>query len=98
MIRHIVVYWLKDKNEALLNETVEKFLSMRGKIPGLLSVEAGADLVGSARSCDLCLCTTFESMDALQAYLIHPIHLPVKEHMHAIMERSASADFEIPAQ
>ena len=98
MIRHIVVYWLKEKNETLINETVEKFLSMRGKIPGLLSVEAGADLVGSARSCDLCLCTTFESMDALEAYLIHPVHLPVKAHMHAIMERSASADFEIPAQ
>ncbi|NCB05338.1 MAG: Dabb family protein [Clostridia bacterium] len=98
MIRHIVVYWLKEKNETLINETVELFLSMRGKIPGLLSVEAGADLVGSARSCDLCLCTTLESMDALQTYLIHPVHLPVKEHMHAIMERSASADFEIPAE
>ena len=98
MIRHIVVYWLKEKNETLINETVELFLSMRGKIPGLLSVEAGADLVGSARSCDLCLCTTLESMEALQAYLTHPVHLPVKEHMHAIMERSASADFEIPAE
>lgn len=96
MIRHIVMYWLKDnQNEALYQETVERFLSMEGKIPGLYKVEAGRDVLGSERSCDLCLCTLFESLDALEKYRVHPAHLPVKEHMHAIMERSVSADFEV---
>ena len=98
MIRHIVMYWLKEnKNETLMQETVDRFLSMKGKIPGLLSIEAGRDILGSPRSCDLCLCTVFESMEALEAYRKHPVHLPVQAHMHAVMERSASADFEVDA-
>ena len=96
MIRHIVMYWLKDsQNEVLIRETIQKFHSMEGKIPGLLRVEAGRDVLGSPRSCDLCLCTLLENREALEVYQDHPAHLPVKEHMHAIMERSASADFEV---
>ena len=96
MIRHIVMYWLKDReSETIKKEAVEKFLSMRGKIPGLVSIEAGCDQLGSPRSCDLCLCTVFESMEALAAYRKHPVHLPVQTYMHAILERSASADFEV---
>lgn len=98
MIRHIVMYWLKDsENKALIAETVEIFLSMRGKIPGLLRVEAGQDILHSERSCDLCLSTVFESREAMENYLTHPVHLPVRAHMHAVMERSASADFEVDA-
>ena len=96
MIRHIVMFWLKEKDEALVRETVDKLLSMRGKIPGMLSLDAGADIVRSPRSCDLCLCETFVSREALEAYRTHPVHLPVQAHMHAVMERSASADFEVP--
>ncbi len=96
MYHHIVLYWLKDKNEALLQETAEKLNSMRGKIPGLISIVASPDQMGSARSCDLCLSTLFESREALDNYRTHPVHLPVQAHMHAVMERSASADFEVP--
>lgn len=93
MIRHIVMYWLKDKSK--IEETVSVLNSMRGKIPGLLKVEAAADETHSARSCDLCLNTVLESREALAAYIAHPVHIPVKEHMHSVMERSVSADFEV---
>lgn len=96
MIRHIVLFWLKDKDEATINETVEILNSMKGKIPVMLSLDAGADVLGSSRSCDICLCETFETLAALETYRTHPIHLPVQAHMHAVMERSASADYEVP--
>jgi hypothetical protein len=95
MIRHIVMYWLKDKEK--IGETVKVLHSMRGKIPGLLKVEAAQDGTRSERSCDLCLHTVLESRKALEAYLAHPAHIPVKEHMHRVMERSVSADFEVDA-
>lgn len=98
MIQHIVLFWLKDRgNDALMQETVDKLNSMRGKIPGLISVNAGRDILHSARSCDICLSTVFETRAAFEAYDAHPVHLPVKKHMHAVMERSASADFEVDA-
>mgnify|MGYP001450280399 CR=1 FL=1 len=96
MIRHIVLFWLKNKDEALIRDTLARLNGMKGKIPGMLSLDAGADITGSARSCDICLCETFESRRALETYATHPVHLPVKAHMHAVMERSASADYEVP--
>ncbi len=95
MIRHIVMYWLKDKSK--IGETVDILNSMRGRIPGLVKVEAASDETHSERSCDLCLHTVLESREALQAYIAHPVHLPVKKHMHSVMERSVSADFEVDA-
>ena len=95
MIRHIVMYWLKDSSK--IEETIEVLHSMRGRIPGLLKVEAGRDVTRSGRSCDLCLHTVLESREALAAYIAHPVHIPVKEHMHSVMERSVSADYEVDA-
>ena len=95
MIRHIVLFWLKDKSEANIRETVDILNSMKGKIPGMLTIDAGADVVHSSRSCDICLCETFDTLASLEAYRTHPVHLPVQAHMHAVMERSQSADYEV---
>ncbi len=95
MIRHIVLFWLKNRDEAVVQDTLARLNGMKGKIPGMLSIDAGADFAGSARSCDICLCETFESREALEAYRTHPVHLPVQAHMHAVMDRSASADYEV---
>lgn len=95
MVRHIVMFWLKDKDPQLIEETVTKLRSMTGKIEGMLSLDAGADKVHSPRSCDICLCQMFDSMESLERYRTHPVHVPVQKHMHQVMERSASADFEI---
>lgn len=96
MVYHVVMYWVKDGvTQAQIQETVEKFYSMEGKIPGLVKVEAGQDFEKSPRSADFCLCTVLESRQALAAYREHPAHLPVKAHVHTVVERSASADFEV---
>ncbi len=71
MVRHIVMFWLKDKNPKVVAETVTLLNSMKGKIPGMLSLDAGADFAGSARSCDICLCETFETREALETYRTH---------------------------
>jgi len=93
VIRHVVMYWLKDPSR--IGETIGILQSMENKIPGLLKLEAAQDTLHSDRSCDLCLNTTFESAEALAAYRTHPVHIPVKKHMHSVMERSVSADYEV---
>ena len=50
MIKHVVLYKLKDNTEESRNAVVEKFESMRGKIDVLRSIEAGKDKMGSGRS------------------------------------------------
>ncbi len=95
MVRHIVMFWLKDKSPENIQETAQKLRSMKGKIEGMLSLEVGIDSVHSERSCDLCLMEEFDSMESLDRYRTHPVHLPVQAHMHAVRESSYSADYVI---
>ncbi len=95
MIRHVVLYTIKDEYKAKIPALVEAFYGMKGKIPGLVEVEAGGDELGSERSYDLALITSFESWDAYRAYLTHPAHLPVKAGMHEARSGSVSCDYEL---
>ncbi len=95
MVRHIVLFTLKDKSPEVIAEAVAKLKSLEGKIEGLLSVEVGVDSVRSGRSCDICLNTVFDTMASLERYRTHPVHLPVQAHMHAVRESSVSADYEM---
>lgn len=97
MIRHIVMYWFKNKDEETLEKAKRTLLSMKGRIEGMLSIEVGKDIMGQERSCELCLCELFESREALNNYLPHPVHQPVKAFMHSVIKRSCSADFEVDA-
>ncbi len=94
MVRHIVLFKLKDPTSENINTVVEKLTAMRGKIEGLLELEVGVDFLHSARSCDIALLTTFDSRASLEAYQTHPLHLPVKEHMAKVRESSVAADYE----
>lgn len=95
MIRHIAMFWLKDKSPENIQLTADKLRSMKGKIEGMRDLEVGVDFLRSERSCDICLTTLFETREALDAYRTHPVHLPVQAHMHAVREKSCAADYEV---
>ncbi len=93
MLKHIVLYKLNEEGLKNLDKIKNNFLSMRGKIDGLLSVECGADVLKSERSFDFALVCEFENLESFKAYKMHPVHLPVKEYMHTVVETSKSCDF-----
>ena len=95
MIRHIVLFKIKDEFRAEIPDMVEKFYGMKGKIEGLVNLEAGADFLHSDRSYDIALITEFESREALDADQTHPVHLPVKKRMHEVRSASVACDFEV---
>lgn len=95
MIRHIVLFNIKEEFKAEIPQLVQNFYGMKGKIEGLLELEAGQDILGSERSYDLGLVTLFENRAAFDAYQTHPAHMPVKKRMHEVRSGSVSCDFEI---
>ena len=95
MIRHIVMFKIKDEFKSEIPQLVKNFYGMKGKIEGMLELEAGQDVLHSERSYDLALITVFDSMESFQAYQTHPGHLPVKKHMHEVRSASVACDFEI---
>ncbi len=95
MIRHIVLFKIKDEYKSEIPQLVENFNGMKGRVEGLLELEAGADVLHSDRSYDLALVTLFDSMASFQAYQTHPAHLPVKKRMHEVRSGSVACDFEV---
>ena len=95
MIRHIVLFKIKEEYQSEIPNLVKAFYGMKGKVDGLLELEAGADFLHSERSYDLALLTVFRDREAFEAYQIHPAHLPVKKRMHEVRETSVACDFEM---
>ena len=95
MIRHIVMFKIKEEYKAEIPQLVENFYGMKGKIEGMIDLEAGSDILGSERSYDLALITLFKDRASFDAYPDHPVHVPVKKRMHEVRVSSVACDFEV---
>ena len=94
MIRHIVLFRIKDEYKDEIPQLVKNLEGMRGRIEGMMELQAGADMLHSERSYDLALITVFDSRASFDAYQTHPVHLPVKKRMHEVRSASVACDFE----
>ena len=94
MITHIVLFRLKDRSPENIERTAEVLRSMEGKIDELLSLEVGVDVLCSGRSYDIALTAKFDSLEALGAYQIHPVHQEIVRYMSEAGEASVSVDYE----
>ena len=95
MIRHIVLFKLKDRSPESVERTASILRAMEGQIPELKSIEVGKDVMHSDRSYDIALVTTFDSLETLAAYNVHPEHQKVIAHMAEVRESSISLDYEV---
>ena len=95
MIKHIVLYFLKNNTSSNREAIQQKLLSMQGNIPCLKSIEVGVDFLQSERSCHISLCCTFADRKGLEEYAMHPVHIPVKEFLKEYVDKSFSVDYEI---
>lgn len=95
MVSHIVLFKLADPSAENITATRNKLLSMDGKIDLLRHLEVGVDVIRSERSYDIALTTRFDSLEALQAYQIHPYHAgEVLPHMRSVCSSIVAVDYE----
>ncbi|MEA2027616.1 MAG: Dabb family protein, partial [Campylobacterota bacterium] len=73
---------------------IDMLNGLMGKVPSLKSMEVGSNFADEARAMDLVITTTFDSIEDLQAYAIHPKHLNVVEFIKATTEYSKVVDYE----
>ena len=95
MIRHIVLFRIKPEFKAEIPVLVQNFYTMKGRVEGLVDLEAGADILGSERSYDIALVCTFADRAAFDAYQTHPLHQPIRKRMHEARESSVACDFNV---
>ena len=96
MITHIVLFKLLNCTPERAAEARQVLAGMAGKIPELRHLEVGVDLVHSERSYDLALLARFDSLDDLQAYQVHPVHVEVVKYMQGVRQSAVVVDYETP--
>lgn len=95
MITHVVFFKLKDRSPESVKVTYDVLKNMEGKIPYLRHIEVGMDVLHQERSYDIALITKFDSLEDLQKYDVHPLHMDVKAHMKQVLDgTSVCVDFE----
>lgn len=93
MVRHIVVYTLKDgvnKDEAV-KLIASKLEPLVGQIPGLRKMEVRRCFAGM----DYALYSEFDHPEDVPAYRAHPLHQEAKKYFHHLLDQRYSADYEI---
>jgi quinol monooxygenase YgiN len=98
LIRHIVMWNVRGDTAQDKSANVEQlrasFHSLRGRVPGLLHLEVGADTSGADYACDVVLVSEFESQAALEAYATHPEHLRVKQEVGDLRTARHQVDYD----
>ncbi len=100
MIKHIVIWKLKNKTEPLpecedalaIKQALE---NLAGKIPGLNHIEVGFDYSNKETAGDIVLLTEFESRDALASYQNHPAHVEVGKTVRPRTYDRRMIDYEL---
>jgi len=100
MIKHIVFWRLKNREDAKSRDEdaraiKDKIEGLRGRIPGMLHIEAGVDFNGSDTACDVVLYSEFESRAALDGYQEHPAHLEMAKFIADRRSERRIADYEV---
>ena len=81
MVRHVIIWTLKDEYSAEEKETIKKGIKeglegLKGQVPGLTDIKVNTVGLPSANA-DLMLDSLFEDAEALKGYSTHPAHVAV---------------------
>lgn len=99
MIRHLVMWRVRGDSPQQRADNIDRlkrsFESLRGRIPGLVTLEVGVDTSGVDHACDVVLFSEFVSQDALDAYASHPEHLRVKRELGDLRTARHQVDYAV---
>ena len=97
MIKHIVFWKITegiDKAKTIA-EIIKRLTALKGQIPGLIHIEAGADINGSPVAFDVALYSEFDSEEALAVYQDHPLHVDVKNYIGSVTSDRCVVDYSV---
>lgn len=100
MIKHVVMWSLKDEAEGKSKEENRKIMQKKlqdlvGIVPGIEAFEVTIKGASSpADNYDVLLISEFATWDALQAYNAHPEHQKVVTFVRAVVNGRSAVDYE----
>jgi hypothetical protein len=94
MLTHVVFFKLKERIPENIGELVARLAPLAERVPQVRHLEVGADVVRAARSYDVALIVKFDDRAAMEAYQVHPEHVPVADYVREVCESILAVDFE----
>lgn len=100
MVRHVILWQLKDEISGSEKEIVKKGIKeglegLKGKIEGLVEIKVNENSLPSSNA-DVMLDSLFESADALKNYSTHPAHVEVANgKVRPYTKARTCMDFEV---
>ncbi|MDK2954581.1 MAG: hypothetical protein PWQ57_77 [Desulfovibrionales bacterium] len=100
MIKHIVMWRVKDGAEGAskMENAVEiktRLEGLMGVVPGVVSLEVGINELAGETSADVVLVSEFASMEELDAYQTHPLHLEVVAFVKKVATERRAVDYSV---
>jgi len=93
MIKHVVMWRYSDKND--IEVARGQLESLRDRVPSMLNIETGVNVLDSPASYDLLLITEHRDRAALDAYQEDPLHVQVKAVLGKLESERVVVDYEI---
>lgn len=99
MFKHIVMWRLKDEAEgATKAENAQKMKEMLealpAKVPGVIKLEVGINVVESETCSAVCLYSEFNNLEEMDAYQVHPEHQKCVAFIKTVVSERRAADYE----
>ncbi|MGD9504575.1 MAG: Dabb family protein [Syntrophobacteraceae bacterium] len=95
MLKHVVFIKFKaDASESAIADMEKGLAGLPPRIPEIKGYEFGRDVVRSPRSYDFALVSTFDDLDAMKRYSVHPDHQAVLKQVLAVGESILAVDFD----
>ncbi|MBN1501752.1 MAG: Dabb family protein [Spirochaetes bacterium] len=91
MIRHVVMWSLKDKNTA--GEVKTRLLTMPEHIPQIKKIEVKTNIDSSSTTHDIILITFHDTEEELYGYQNHEYHQEIKKFIPQYCTNRACIDF-----
>jgi DNA-binding Lrp family transcriptional regulator len=94
MITNNLLIKLKERDSENIAKVRDILLSMKGKIEPLRDLKVEVDIRRTASSYDIVLIAQFASMEDLEAYLVHPVHVEVSQYIAGVLENGVAVCYE----
>lgn len=99
MVKHIVLWNFKEEltaeeRKAAGNQIKNNLEVLKAQIPGVLELEVKInELAGSNK--DVALLSAFETVEALNAYQVHPAHVAAGSYIKTVTTDRVCFDYEV---
>lgn len=96
MIKHVVMFKLKDDNPPDAKETMRtKLMELPPAIDVIREFEVGVNIGASSKPYDLVVYSVFDSLDDVALFRKHPKHVEVVDAIRPLIDVSGTVDYEV---